>query len=49
MVSALRFQDDIANIAETVEAAQVTNDKMIDLLETKLLNLNNDKSKYLVA
>ena len=42
------FQDDIANPADSVEDAQSANDKIEEMIETKLLNLNYEKSKFIV-
>ena len=45
----LLFQDDILNPNKTPEAAQSANDKIEDIMESKLLDLHRDKSCYLVA
>ena len=42
------FQDDVARLALDPESAQMGNDKMETLAETKLLNYNMDKSCYMV-
>ena len=42
------FQDDVARIYLDLEAAQMGNDKMEALAETKLLNYNLDKSCFIV-
>ena len=43
------FQDDVLAPNDSPEAAQTTNDKMIDVMESKLLDLHEDKNCYLVA
>ena len=48
-IQPLLVQDDVWNAANSVEDAQVANNKMEEVLEKKLLNLNLDKSSYLVA
>ena len=45
----LTFQDDIINCSEDIEDAQLAIDKIEDLLETKLLTLNVDKSSFIIA
>ena len=44
----LLYQDDVARLADDVEAAQMGNDKMEAVAETKLLDYNLDKSCYIV-
>ena len=44
----VEFMDDIGRFAETVESAQDGNDRIVHLLESKLLDLNLDKTNYLV-
>ena len=41
--------DDIETVCEDVKSAQVTNDRIVDLMEEKLLDLNYDKSNYLLV
>ena len=43
------FQDDILHNNKTIEAAQAANDKMVEVMESKLLDLHRDKSCFLVA
>ena len=45
----LLWQDDVINTSDSPEAAQTANNKMIDLMESKLLDLHEDKSCYIVA
>ena len=47
-INPMLFQDDIANVSESIEDAQIANNKIEDLLETKLLSLNVDKSSFLI-
>ena len=42
------FQDDLARIADNVTSAQVGNDMIESIMETKILDLNEDKSCYIV-
>ena len=49
VIHPLLFQDDILNPAGNLEAAQVANMKMEDLIEDKLLDLNLDKCSYIIA
>ena len=44
----LLFQDDIARLATSVWGAQVGNNKMETVMETKLLDFNLDKSCVIV-
>ena len=41
--------DDVSNVNETIENAQEDNNKMIDMIESKLLDLNLEKCCFLVA
>ena len=43
------FQDDVLAPNKTPESAQRTNNKIVDLMESKLLDLHRDKSCYIVA
>ena len=45
----LLFQDDVLNILDSVEAAQLSNKKMENILENKLLDFNLQKSAYIIA
>ena len=45
----LLFQDDVLNAAETIKDAQIANNKMERIVESKLLDLNLDKSSYIIA
>ena len=45
----LLFQDDGFNASKSPEAAQITNEKMVKLMESKLLDLHQDKSCYIIA
>ena len=45
----LLFQDDIARVSDSVEAAQHGNELVSHVMETKLLDFNLDKSCYLVV
>ena len=45
----LLFQDDIARVCDSVEAAQHGNELVSHVMETKLLDFNLDKSCYLVV
>ena len=42
------YQDDVARLADSVEAAQAGNDRMLTMGETKLLDYNIDKSCFMV-
>ena len=44
MFHPILFQDDLGKASENVDEAQKANDKMEDLLESKLLDFNIDKS-----
>ena len=48
-IDSLLFQDDIAHCSETINDAQLVNDKIQDMLETKLLTMNADKSSFIFA
>ena len=45
----LLFQDDIARICDSAEAAQAGNDLVSHVMESKLLDFNVDKSCYMVV
>ena len=45
----LLFQDDVFNASKSPEAAQIANEKMVKLMESKLLDLHQDKSCYIIA
>ena len=42
------FQDDITKVSEDIESAKEANEKIVRVVESKLLTLNSDKSTYLV-
>ena len=48
-IKPLLFQDDIWNASKSLESAQLANIKMEKLMESKLLDLHQDKSCYIVA
>ena len=48
-LKSLLFQDDVLTPNKTPEAAQAINLKMVDLMESKLLDLHKGKSCYIVA
>ena len=43
------FQDDLNSVNKSVKSAQETNDKMEELMESKLLDLNLQKSCFLIV
>merc|ERR1711954_499530 len=43
------FMDDVANPVKSVEKAQEDIDRMTELMESKLLDLNSDKCCFLLA
>ena len=45
----LLYQDDVARLAHDIESAQMGNDKMETMAETKLLDFNLDKSCFIVV
>ena len=47
-IQPLIYQDDIARIADSVVNAQKGNDTIENIMESKLLDLNTDKSKYVI-
>ena len=42
------FQDDIGKVSTSVKEAQLANDKIVELMESKTLDLNNKKSVCIV-
>ena len=48
-LSPLLYQDDIFDMSNSAEAAQISNNKMEDLLESKLLDLNSQKSCFIIT
>ena len=48
MLHPIIFQDDLAKISESREEAQIANDKMEKLVESKLLSFNLSKCSSLV-
>ena len=49
MLNPLLFQDDIARVCDSIEAAQYGNELVNHVMETKLLDFNLDKSVYIVV
>ena len=49
VMNPMLYQDDCTNLADNIDDAQKSNDLMVELLETKPLTLNQDKSKFLLA
>ena len=49
VMNPMLYQDDCMNLADNIDDAQKSNDLMVELLETKLLTLNQDKSKFLIV
>ena len=47
-LSPVSFMDDIGRFAETVRSAQDGNDRIVNMLESKLLDVNIDKPNYLL-
>ena len=44
----LLFQDDVARLSDNIRSAQIGNDRMESVAETKLLDFNTEKSCFLV-
>ena len=49
ILAPLIYMDDIYRMAEDRKSAQDANDRIVDLVESKLLDLNVDKTNYLVV
>ena len=45
----IMYQDDVSRLADSIEAAQAGNDRMLTLAETKVLDYNLDKSCFMIV